>query len=104
MGFFNKLFSESEQRKNLRLKLNGVDFIEARNNINYLLKIMKDEAEQKGGQYCIKNEVAKALDLFMNNPCLENALPLLEINPSFIPLFEETKLPLAKFAKELKPK
>jgi len=104
MGFLNKLFGESEQRKNLKLKLDGVDFIEAKNNINYTFKIAKDEAEQKGGQYYIKNEMAKALDLFTNNPCLETALPLIEKYPSFIPLFEETKSPLANFLKELKSK
>jgi hypothetical protein len=29
MGFFDKLLGESEQRKNIRMKLNGVDFMDA---------------------------------------------------------------------------
>jgi hypothetical protein len=102
MGFFDKLLGESEQRKNIRIKLQWVDFRDAFDNFNLLLKTMKEEGEKKGEQSAMKTEVVQALDVFMKNPCLNTAIPLVEAYPPFIDIFELTKSPIAKLVRERK--
>ena len=99
MGFFDKLLGESEQRKNIRIKLQGLDFMDAFDNFNLLLKTMKEEGEKKGGQYAMKTEIIQALEVFMKNPCLNTAIPLVEVHPPFNDLFEQTKKYIAKRAR-----
>jgi len=99
MGFVDKLLGESEQRKNIRIKLQGVDFMDAFDNFIFLLKMMKEEGEKKGFRYAMKTEIMQALDVFMKNPCLNTAIPLVELHPPFIAQFELTKTYIAKRAR-----
>jgi hypothetical protein len=64
-----------------------------------MLKTMKEEGEKTGKYYAMKTEIVQALDVFMKNPCLNTAIPLVEANPPFIDLFEQTKLYIAKRAR-----
>ena len=71
--------------------LKDVDFGKARDEIAYMLKLAKEDAEMKGGNYYIKNELNDALTPFMSNPCLENAIKLLEFTPTLYTYFEMSR-------------
>ena len=68
-----------------------MDFGKARDEIAYMLKLAKEDAEMKGGNYYIKNELNDALTPFMSNPCLENAIKLLEFTPTLYTYFEMSR-------------
>ncbi len=72
-------------------KLKDVDFERARNEIAYVFKIAKEDAEGQGGEYYIKPEFNDVLTPFMSKPCLENAIKLLECWPDAYPYFEQSK-------------
>ena len=77
-------------------KLEGVNYIEARNTLSLAFKTLIDDAKQKNGNYIIKKELDDVLKPFMEDPCLHTALPLLKHSPHLLPLFEETKSEIAK--------
>ena len=71
--------------------LKDVNFEKAKNEIAYMFKIAKEDAKMKGGDYYIKNELNDALIPFMSDPCLNNAIKLLEIAPFLSVYFEQSK-------------
>lgn len=92
MGLLKKLFNNgSQQKENWELKLTGIDYLEARNQIAYMFALFKDEAKQKGGEYVYKEELINVLEPFMNNPCFDTAVKLLEQFPLFLPAFKTKK-------------
>ena len=72
-------------------KLKDVDFERSRDEITYMLKIAKEDAEKRGGEYYVKKEFHDVLTLFMSKPCLKNAIKLLECSPATYPYFERSK-------------
>ena len=56
-----------------------------------MFKIAKEDVAAKGGENYYKNEFVEALNPFMSNPCLKNAINLLEISPVLYPYFEQSK-------------
>lgn len=97
MGFFERI-----SREELIAKLQGVDFQAAAENIAYTFREATKKAESEGGQYIAKEEFINATDHYMEKPCLERAIILLEKYPSFLGLFELTKDPIQIRAKEFK--
>lgn len=81
----------SNQPESWQEKLKGVDFSRARNEIAYMFKIAKENAKKQGGEYYIKQELNDVLVPFMSEPCLKNAIKLLEFNPILYPYFEQSK-------------
>jgi hypothetical protein len=106
MGFFDKLFGKEKEKKRQELmaKLDEVDFIEAAKNIEFTFETGRKQAQEKGGDLLIKKEMLSAVNYYMEKPCLERAIILIEQYPSFLPMFELTKDPLQKWAKEIKEK
>ncbi len=97
MGFFERI-----SRRELMAKLEGVDFQAAAENIAYTFREATQKAESEGGQYIAKKEFINATDHYMEKPCLERAITLLEKYPSFLGLFELTKDPIQIWAREFK--
>ena len=73
-------------------KLDGCDFVMARDDVSDSLVTLRKEGEQTGGQYYISPEFSSALKAFYANPVFETAVALLEIVPAFLPMFELTAL------------
>jgi hypothetical protein len=95
MGFFDNFFGGKKGIKNQDLidKLDGVDFIEATKNIEYTFETMRKQAKEEGSEVLIKKEMDNTVRYYMEKPCLERAIALIEQYPSFLPLFEMTKDP-----------
>ncbi len=68
-------------------ELKDVDFIEVRNQFADMFRIAQEEAAKNNEAFCIQNELANVLYPFMNNPCLETAIFLLEKYPNYLPYF-----------------
>jgi hypothetical protein len=106
MEFLDKLLGKGKNTEQQVLinKLDGVDFVEAAKNIDYTFKTGMKQAQEKGEELLIRKEMIDAISYYMENPCLERAITLLEKYPSCLPMFELTKDPLQKWAKKFKEK
>jgi len=83
-------------------RIAGADFQAAGENIAYTFQQAAQKAEAEGVQYFAKKEFMNAIDHYMENPCLERAITLLEKYPSFLELFELTKDPIQIWARNFK--
>ena len=83
-------------------KLEGVDFHVAAENIAYTFREGVKRATSQGCNLVAEKEWLKAIDRYMKNPCIEEALLLLEVDPDIIRLFEFTKDPLQIWARNFK--
>ncbi len=61
-----------------------------------MFQIAEEEATEKGGEYVYKNELLEALRPFMESPSIETAAALLEAEPSFWSVFEQSKDPFIR--------
>lgn len=104
MEFFNKKFDGKKtiSRQELMARLEGVDFQAAAENIAYTFREAAKKAESEGGQYFANKEFMNATDHYMEKPCLDRAITLLEKYPSCLQLFEFTKDPLQIWARNFK--
>ncbi|MFZ1990607.1 MAG: hypothetical protein WAW96_12645 [Alphaproteobacteria bacterium] len=104
MLFFNKILGGKKtiSRQELMARLEGVDFQAVAENIAYTFREAAKKAESEGGQYLAKKEFMDAIDQYMENPCLERAITLLEKYPSCLELFELTKDPIQIWARNFK--
>jgi hypothetical protein len=75
-------------------KLEGANFQWARATIALMFDIAEEEGAQLGGRYCIKTNFFEALRPFLENPCLETAIALLNFERSLWSVFEQSKHPL----------
>lgn len=92
MGFFRELLDVQKtlSKQELMIRIEGADFQVAAESITYTLR----EAEKKeGDQYIAKKEFKDATNHYIEKPCLERAVTLLEKYPSWLGLFELTKDP-----------
>jgi len=89
-------------RQELMLRLEGVDFQAAAENIAYTFREAERKAESEGGQYIARKEFLNAIDHYMEKPCLDRAIILLEKYPSCLELFEFTKDPLQIWEKQFR--
>jgi hypothetical protein len=94
MGFFNDILDGKKtiSRQKLIVSLEGVDFRAAAENIAYTIREAA-KAESEGGQYISKKEFMDATDHYIEKPCLESAITLLEKYPPWLGSFELTKDP-----------
>lgn len=104
MSFMNKIFGNKKTniRKELIASLERVDFLAAAENIAYTFREGARKAESEGKRLVMKNELLAAAERFMENPCLEKAITLLEEYPSLLEMFVVTKAPLQVWAREFK--
>ncbi len=92
-------------------KLKNTDFIDVRNQFANMYSIAREEAAKNNQEVYIPNELANVLYPFMNNPCLETAIPLLEKYPDYISRFldgnngtlDNNETRLSNSAKDLVP-
>jgi hypothetical protein len=96
MGFFNEILDGKKtiSRKELMVRLEGVNFQAAAENIAYTFREATKKAESLGGRFIEMKEFMDATDQYIGKPCLEKAIILLEKYPSWLGLFELTKDPL----------
>jgi hypothetical protein len=93
MGFFNEILDGKKtiSRQELMVRLEGVDFQAAAENIAYTFREAAKKAESVGGWFIEMKEFMDATDRYVGKPCLERAITLLEKYPSWLGLFELTK-------------
>jgi len=72
-------------------KLNGVDFILARDAIANIIHIEIEKGKERGEELYGKEEFANALEMFTSNPCLETAIKLLTESSFLYDIFEKCK-------------
>jgi len=96
MGFFNEILDGKKtiSGKELMVRLEGVNFQAAAENITYTFREAAKKAESVGGRFIEMKEFMDATDQYIGKPCLEKAIILLEQYPSWLGLFELTKDPL----------
>jgi hypothetical protein len=75
-------------------KLEGANFEWARDTIALMFHIAEEEGTQRGGHYSVKTNFFEALRPFLENPCLETAIALLNFEGSLWSVFEQSKHPL----------
>jgi hypothetical protein len=105
-SFLNKIFGckNANSRKALIASLEGVDLRAAAEIISFAFREAAKKAESEGGYSIMKKEFITAAERFIENPCIESAITLLEEYPSFAGLFEATKDPLQIWARDFKKK
>jgi hypothetical protein len=96
MGFFSELLDVTKtfSRQELMARIERADFQAAAESIAYTFREAKKKEGAEGVQYIIKREFKDATDHYIEKPCLERAITLLEKYPSWLGLFELTKDPL----------
>ena len=103
MSIFDKIFRrKSNVLSELKTSLNGVDFKAAAENIAYTFREAERKAQAEGGHAIMKKEFIASAERYMQNPCLESAIVLLNEYPSFYQMFEFTKDPLQAWARDFK--
>jgi hypothetical protein len=95
MGFFNEILDGKKtfSRQKLWARIEGVDFQAAAEIIAYAFREAAKKGEAEGVQYITKKEFKDATDHYIERPCFERAITLLEKYPSWLGLFELTKDP-----------
>jgi hypothetical protein len=96
VGFFNEILDGKKiiSRQELMVRLEGVDFQAAAENIAYTFPEAATKAESVGVRFIEMEESLNATGQYIGKPCLEKAIRLLEKYPSWIGIFELTKDPL----------
>lgn len=84
--------SENLKKREQEIKLKGVDYWEAKNQIAYSFALAKDEAQKNRGEYVYHPDLIKALEPFMSNPCFDTAVNLLKQFPTFATCFLDPKI------------
>ncbi len=92
----------SEEYKSMRHRLKNIDFCAAAEMIEYTLKEGVKKAQFEGKYMCMRTEYIKAIERYVGNPNLEEALILLESYPEMIELFEFTNDPLQVWARNFR--
>jgi hypothetical protein len=94
--FFNEILDgrKTISRQELVVRLAGVDFQAAAENIAYTFQEAATKAESVGVRFIEKEESLNATGQYIGKPCLEKAIALLEKYPSWLGIFELTKDPL----------
>jgi len=59
--------------------LEGVDYLETWAALYFIIDFAVKGGERAGGSYCLKQKDLDALVPYMENPCYETALNLLEV-------------------------
>jgi hypothetical protein len=75
-------------------KLEGANFQWVGETIALMFQIAEQEAKEQDGYHVYKAEYLEALGRFIESPCLETAIALLEAVPSLWSVFEQSKDPL----------
>lgn len=93
MEFFNKILNDKKaiSRQELMTRLEEVDFQAAAENTAYTFREAAKKAESEGVRYIEMKKFMYAIDHYIEKPCLERAITLLEKYPSWLGLFELTK-------------
>ena len=93
IGFFDEVLNGEKKisRQELINRIEGVDFQGAAEIIAYAFREVTGKGE--GIQYAAKKEFKDATDHYIERPCFERAISLLEKYPSWLGLFELTKDP-----------
>ena len=69
-------------------RLRGSNYSWAADTIRLTLKMGEEEAAAAGGYNCYKKEFLDVLYPFLDRPCFETAVPLLEMSPSLYSCFD----------------
>jgi hypothetical protein len=94
--FFNEILDgrKTISRQEFMVRLEGVDFQAAAENIAYTFPEAATKAESVGFRFIEMEESMNATGQYIGKPCLEKAIILLKKYPSWLGLFELTKDPL----------
>jgi hypothetical protein len=92
----------SNENNDIKDRLKDIDFCAAAEMIKYTLREGVNKAKSEGNYMCMRTEYIEALERYLNNPNLDEALILLESYPEMIELFEFTKDPLQVWARNFK--
>jgi len=95
MEFFNKILDSKKtiSGQELMVRLEGVDFQAAAENMAYIIREAAKKGETEGDRYIVMKEFMDATDQYIEKPCLERGITLLGKYPSWLGLFELTKDP-----------
>lgn len=91
ISYFKKNNKAFTNKSRWESALKGVDFMLARDEIAYIFHIGIEEAKKNDEVLIAKKEVVAVWEKFFSNPCLKNAIKLLEIAPFFLDIFEKCK-------------
>jgi hypothetical protein len=91
MGFLSKLFGSKKtiNRKEIEEELKYSDLSMLRGSLIAMMQIAAQEGKEQGGAYYMEPNMHKAMMKFINNPCLETAVALVQINPSMLSLIKD---------------
>jgi hypothetical protein len=81
--------------------LAGCDFTAARNDMARMFAMARHEAQAKGGEYYYKQEFARVVQPFLDEPSLETAINLLNFFPDLYSFFEMSKPRLPSIEKRM---
>jgi hypothetical protein len=95
MEFLNKILDTKKtiSGQELMVRLKGVDFQAAAENMAYIIREAAKKGETEGDRYIVMKEFMDATDHYIQKPCLERGITLLGKYPSWLGLFELTKDP-----------
>ncbi|MDP4145136.1 MAG: hypothetical protein Q8936_11760 [Bacillota bacterium] len=76
---------------NLEQFLQNCDFYDTRDLLIEAIHFSAKEAEKQGEELYVNEDVLEALQKYIDNPCLETAKNLIQINSGFYDIFNIAK-------------
>jgi len=73
-------------------KLKDCNFLFMKDVMKSMLQLAYNEGKAKGGAYAMEKGLMEFITKFIDNPCLETAIPLAKTSPKICKIFEDSKV------------